>query len=41
MNEYVPPEMTGLIEEVDAFIASEIRPLESQADNARFFDHRR
>ena len=41
MNEYVPPEMAGLIEEVDAFIASEIRPLESQADNARFFDHRR
>jgi len=41
MNEYVPPEMTGLIEEVDAFIASEIRPLESEADNARFFDHRR
>ena len=41
MNEYVPPEMAGLIEEVDAFIASEIRPLESEADNARFFDHRR
>ena len=41
MNEYVHPEMTELIEEVDAFIASEIRPLESQADNARFFDHRR
>ena len=41
MNEYVPAEMSGLIEEVDAFIASEIRPLESQADNARFFDHRR
>jgi alkylation response protein AidB-like acyl-CoA dehydrogenase len=41
MNEYVPPEMAALIEEVDAFIASEIRPLEAQADNARFFDHRR
>jgi acyl-CoA dehydrogenase len=41
MNEYVPPETAALIEEVDAFIASEIRPLESEADNARFFDHRR
>jgi alkylation response protein AidB-like acyl-CoA dehydrogenase len=41
MNEYVPPEMAALIEEVDAFIASEIRPLEAEADNARFFDHRR
>jgi acyl-CoA dehydrogenase len=41
MNEYVPAEMAALIEEVDAFIASEIRPLEAQADNARFFDHRR
>jgi alkylation response protein AidB-like acyl-CoA dehydrogenase len=41
MNEYVPAEMAALIEEVDAFIASEIRPLESEADNARFFDHRR
>jgi alkylation response protein AidB-like acyl-CoA dehydrogenase len=41
MNEYVPPELAALIEEVDAFIASEIRPLESEADNARFFDHRR
>jgi alkylation response protein AidB-like acyl-CoA dehydrogenase len=41
MNEYVPPEMAALIEEVDGFIASEIRPLEGEADNARFFDHRR
>ena len=41
MNEYVPPEMAALIEEVDGFIATEIRPLEAEADNARFFDHRR
>ena len=41
MNEYVPPEMVALIEEVDGFIATEIRPLEAEADNARFFDHRR
>jgi len=41
MNEYVPPEMAALIEEVDGFIATEVRPLEAEADNARFFDHRR
>jgi alkylation response protein AidB-like acyl-CoA dehydrogenase len=41
MNEYVPPEMAALVEEVDGFIASEVRPLEGEADNARFFDHRR
>jgi alkylation response protein AidB-like acyl-CoA dehydrogenase len=31
----------ALLEEIDAFIASEIRPLEQEGDNARFFDHRR
>ncbi len=41
MNEDLPNEVVALIEEVDAFIASEIRPLENEADNARFFDHRR
>ena len=41
MNEDLPPEIAALIEEVDAFIASEIRPLEAEGDNARFFDHRR
>lgn len=41
MNDDVPQEIVALIEEVDAFIASEIRPLEAEADNARFFDHRR
>jgi alkylation response protein AidB-like acyl-CoA dehydrogenase len=41
MNEDLPQEVVALIEEVDAFIASEIRPLEAEADNARFFDHRR
>jgi acyl-CoA dehydrogenase len=37
----LPEEIAALIEEVDAFIASEIRPLEAKDDNARFFDHRR
>jgi acyl-CoA dehydrogenase len=41
VNEDLPNEVAALIAEVDAFIASEIRPLEGEADNARFFDHRR
>jgi len=41
VKEEVPEELVALIEEVDAFIASEISPLEAEADNARFFDHRR
>jgi acyl-CoA dehydrogenase len=41
MNQDLPEEIVALIAEVDAFIASEIRPLEEEADNARFFDHRR
>jgi acyl-CoA dehydrogenase len=41
MSEELPAEVAALIEEVDAFIESEIRPLEAEGDNARFFDHRR
>jgi acyl-CoA dehydrogenase len=41
MNEDLSAELTALIEEVDDFIAREIRPLEAEGDNARFFDHRR
>ncbi len=41
MNEDLPDDLVALIEEVDAFIAAEVRPLEAEADNARFFDHRR
>src|SRR5215472_7529791 len=41
MTEDLTPELAALIEEVDAFIEAEIRPLESEADHARFFDHRR
>jgi acyl-CoA dehydrogenase len=41
MTEELPAELEALIEEIDAFIAAEIRPLEEEGDNARFFDHRR
>jgi acyl-CoA dehydrogenase len=41
MNEDLPDDVVALIEEVDAFIAAEVRPLEAEADNVRFFDHRR
>jgi acyl-CoA dehydrogenase len=41
MNEDLPDDVVALIEEVDAFIAAELRPLEVEGDNARFFDHRR
>jgi acyl-CoA dehydrogenase len=41
VNEDLPAEIVDLIEEIDAFIESEIKPLEEEGDNARFFDHRR
>ncbi len=41
MTEELPPEIVALLEEIDAFIAAEIRPLEEEGDNGRFFDHRR
>ena len=41
MSEDLPDDVAALIEEVDAFIAAEVRPLEAEGDNARFFDHRR
>jgi acyl-CoA dehydrogenase len=37
----LPAEITALLEEVDAFIEREIKPLEAEGENARFFDHRR
>ena len=40
-NADVPEEIRALLDEVDAFIASEIEPLELEGDNMRFFDHRR
>ncbi len=41
MSEELPVEIKALIAEVDEFIAAEVRPLEEEGDNARFFDHRR
>jgi len=41
VSEQIPEDVAALIEEIDAFIAAEVKPLEAEADNARFFDHRR
>ncbi len=41
MNFEIPREIEAYLEELDAFIESEIKPLEEQDDNIRFFDHRR
>jgi len=37
----LPEDLTQYLAELDDFIAREIRPLEEQDDNIRFFDHRR
>jgi acyl-CoA dehydrogenase len=37
----LPPDLAAYLDELDAFIDKEIRPLQEQDDNARFFDHRR
>ncbi len=37
----LPAEISDLLIEIDAFIETEIKPLEEAGDNARFFDHRR
>jgi acyl-CoA dehydrogenase len=37
----IPREIADYLTELDAFIEAEIRPLEQQDDNIRFFDHRR
>ena len=37
----IPAELAGYLKELDAFIEQEIKPLERQEDNIRFFDHRR
>jgi len=41
MNLDLPPALTDYLSRLDAFIASEITPLQHQDDNNRFFDHRR
>jgi len=37
----IPADLVAYLAELDAFIEAEIRPLEQQDDNIRFFDHRR
>jgi len=41
MDFTIPASIQAFLDELDAFIESEIRPLEQQDDNIRFFDHRR
>lgn len=41
MNFDLPPELAAYLDELDDFIEREIKPLEQQDDNIRFFDHRR
>ena len=41
MNFEIPSEIEAYLGELDAFIEAEIKPLEQQDDNIRFFDHRR
>ncbi|MGH1502875.1 MAG: acyl-CoA dehydrogenase family protein [Acidimicrobiales bacterium] len=41
MDFAIPQEIQDLLDECDAFIEAEIKPLEAQDDNIRFFDHRR
>jgi len=37
----LPPDLLAYLDELDAFIDREIKPLEEADDNIRFFDHRR
>jgi len=41
MSFKIPREIEDYLQELDAFIEAEIKPLEAQDDNIRFFDHRR
>ena len=41
MDFNLPADLTAYLEELDGFIAREIKPLEEADDNIRFFDHRR
>ena len=41
MDFNLPVELVAYLGELDDFIAREIKPLEAQDDNLRFFDHRR
>jgi len=37
----LPPDLVAYLGELDAFIEKEIKPLENQDDNIKYFDHRR
>jgi alkylation response protein AidB-like acyl-CoA dehydrogenase len=41
MDFSLSPDLTAYLAELDAFIEKEIKPLENENDNIRFFDHRR
>src|SRR5512134_2165738 len=41
MDFEIPKEIAAFIADMDEFIERELRPLERQDDNIRFFDHRR
>jgi alkylation response protein AidB-like acyl-CoA dehydrogenase len=41
MDFSIDPALQAYLDELDAFIEAEIKPLEQQDDNVRFFDHRR
>ena len=41
MDFAIPAETQALLAELDSFIEKEIKPLEQENDNIRFFDHRR
>jgi alkylation response protein AidB-like acyl-CoA dehydrogenase len=41
VNLQIPEEIQQTLDALDAFIEAEIRPLERENDNIRFFDHRR
>ena len=41
MDFNIPKDLQAYLGELDAFIEAEIKPLEQQDDNIRFFDHRR
>ena len=41
MDFNLPAELTAYLSKLDKFIDDEIKPLEQQDDNVRFFDHRR
>ncbi|MFZ1121604.1 MAG: hypothetical protein WAN81_15365 [Candidatus Binataceae bacterium] len=41
MDFKIPAEIAAYLAELDQFIEREIKPLERENDNIRFFDHRR